>query len=135
MLRRNQFISLVLFIVFITSAMLLLNEFKTLSQKERVQRHQEDWISFGYKDNDLRVYFDYLADFSCIIKEVRYGINDSFPVNLYVIPSCESIKNNKPLHHEIYRTIPPSTKRMSILLRYNDNTQSPVSFYDVKIID
>jgi hypothetical protein len=115
--------------------MLLFNEFKVVSQKEKMQRHQEDWISFGYKDNDLRVYFDYLADFSFIIKEVRYGINDSLPLNLLVIPSCESIKNIKALDLELYRTIPPSTKKMSILLRYNDNTQSPVSFYNIKIID
>ena len=135
MIRRNVFIGLVLCIVFITCAMLLFNEFKVVSQKEKMQRHQEDWISFGYKDNDLRVYFDYLADFSCIIKEVRYGINDSLTLNLLVIPSCESIKNIKALDLELYRTIPPSTKKMSILLRYNDNTQSPVSFYNIKIID
>ena len=100
-----------------------------------MQRHQEDWISFGYKNNDLRVYFDYLADFSCIIKEVRYGINDSLPVNLVVIQSCESIKDKNAFDLETYRTIPPSTKKMSILLRYDDNTLSPVSFYNINIID
>jgi len=135
MLRRNIFIGSLVIVAFVMGTVILSKEFNITSQKEIIQNHEKDWINFKYHSNDLRVYFDYLINFSCIIKEVRYGINDSLPVNLYVIPSCESIKDGNTLDLEIYRIIPPSTKKMSILLKFIDDSESDIGFYNVEVID
>ena len=81
---------------------------------------EQSWISYRFINNNLVMEFPYLIKKRCLIKEVRYGINNAKPNNILVMPMCKSeIKEI-----EKYRTIPPSTSKVSLYLIMIDGTKT-----------
>ena len=81
---------------------------------------EESWISYKLINNNLVMEFPYLIKKRCLIKEVRYGINNAKPNNILVMPMCKSeIKEI-----EKYRTIPPSTSKVSLYIIMIDGTKT-----------
>lgn len=81
---------------------------------------EQNWISYKFINNNLVMEFPYLIKKRCLIKEVRYGINNAKPNNILVMPMCKSeIKEI-----EKYRTIPPSTSKVSLYLIMIDGTKT-----------
>ena len=88
--------------------------------------HERDWIGFKFVNNNLIMEFPYLIKKRCLIQEVRYGINNAKPNNILVIPMCK----NDIREIEKYRTIPPSTSKVSFYLTMIDGTKTKVrEFY------
>ena len=87
---------------------------------------ERSWISYKFINNNLVMEFPYLIKNRCLIKEVRYGINNAKPNNILVMPMCKSeIKEI-----EKYRTIPPSTLKVNLYLIMIDGTNTKVrEFY------
>ncbi len=101
------------------------------SQKKILDKFWTSWISFR-EYNGLQVYFTHLISYRCAIKEVRYGINNETARDLFVIPPCEPDNpHSVPPEASIYRTIPPSTKMMSIQLTYADGEKSETRLFNV----
>lgn len=88
---------------------------------------KESWLVFDFQDSNLIIRFEYLIENRCSIKEVRYGINDSQPNNILVLPMC----NGQVKDIEKFRIIPPSTQKVSIKLILNDGTSSGIREYFV----
>ena len=100
-------------------------------QKKILDEFWTSWISFR-EYNGLLVYFTHLISYRCAIKEVRYGINSETARDLYVIPPCDPDNPHAvPPEASIYRTIPPSTKLMSIQLTYADGEKSETRIFNV----
>ena len=123
------FIVVLLFAIFLFFPVTLKNKF-IIDPIGSIQENNEEWITFNTLDSQLIVEFDYLINNSCIIKEVRYGINNKIPANLLVLPPCNA--NTKSI--ERFRTLPPSTSFMSIKIIFNDNSVSKVEEYYVNIV-
>ncbi len=102
-----------------------------LGQKRILNEFWTSWISFR-EYNGLLVYFSHLVSYRCAIKEVRYGINSEVARDLYVIPPCDPDNlYTIPPSTLIYRTIPPSTKMMSVKLIYTDGEESETRIFSV----
>lgn len=111
---------ILLIILFSFLFQLTTNHKQNLSSKEA-------WLVFDFQDSNLIIRFEYLIENRCSIKEVRYGINDSQPNNILVLPMC----NGQVKDIEKFRIIPPSTQKVSIKLILNDGTSSGIREYFV----
>ena len=100
--------------------MMLLFYFVHLNTQSNNFDDEESWISYKLINNNLVMEFPYLIKKRCLIKEVRYGVNNAKPNNILVLPMCKSeIKEV-----EKYRTIPPSTLKVSLYLIMIDGTKT-----------
>lgn len=98
------------------------------SQKPLIDELNDEsisWIALKKQDGELRLKFDYLILHRCVIKEVRYGINQSMPNNILVLPTC----NRDIKKIETFRTLPPSATSVSIYLTLNNGKESNLRKY------
>ena len=98
------------------------------SQKPLIDELNDEnisWIALKKQDGELRLTFDYLIHHKCVIKEVRYGINQSMPNNILVLPTC----NGDIKKIETYRTLPPSATSISIYLILNNGRETNLKEY------
>jgi hypothetical protein len=126
-LRDNRYllILIILIILFVTTNIINLKNSEKISQ---LDQKNSNWIEFMKSDDQLLLVFEYLVENRCSIKEVRYGINQSKPNNILVLPSCEG--DIKAI--ERYRNLPPSTSSINIYLRLIDGSKTNIRQYYVE---
>ena len=84
---RTFFILIIIILLIVSVSFYLYSQ----SQKPLIDELNDEnisWIALKKQDGELRLTFDYLIHHKCVIKEVRYGINQSLPNNILVLPTC-----------------------------------------------
>jgi hypothetical protein len=115
----------ILFIILI--AILFSFLFLQINNQKQNLTNEETWLVFDSQDSNLIIRFEYLIENRCLIKEVRYGINEAQTNNILVLPMCD----RQVRDIEKFRIIPPSSKKVTIKIIYNDGTSSGIREYFV----
>ncbi len=115
----------ILFIILI--AILFSFLFLQINNQKKNLTNEETWLVFDSQDSNLIIRFEYLIENRCLIKEVRYGINEAKTNNILVLPMCD----RQVRDIEKFRIIPPSSKKVTIKIIYNDGTSSGIREYFV----
>jgi len=86
-----------------------------------------NWVEFRDFNGTL-VYFTTLVTYRCAIAELRYGLDDSKPLQRYDLPSCNAKDPfSIPENAKLFIKAPPKTKAISLQITWRDGTESEIS--------
>jgi hypothetical protein len=96
-------------------------------QKKILEQMPSSWVEFRDFNGTL-VYFTTLVTYRCAIAELRYGLDDSKPLQRYDLPGCNAKDPfSTPENAKLYMKVPPRTKAISVQITWRDGTESEIS--------
>jgi hypothetical protein len=96
-------------------------------QKQILEGMPTSWVEFRDFNGTL-IYFTTLVTYRCAISELRYGLDDSKPLQRYDLPGCNAKDPfSIPENAKLFIKAPPKTKAISLQITWRDGTESEIS--------
>ena len=98
-------------------------------QRKILDMTTTSWLSFR-QFNGLLLYYTHLVSYRCAIRQVRIGIDTAVPDKVLTMPPCDMRDPSSiPGDAQIYLSLAPRTRSVSVELTYRDGSVSEIKTF------